>query len=168
MPITPTTQPFQLHKPNKEKIISLYIKTLSSFGDKLIKNKADEGCISLSSRALENAVRDITKDLNILSHRRAHNSLSRGKLAGVVTFRMSKWHIISTREPLSEDKAGIKLNDLVALGFAFKYCLHVEYDKLPPSISREIQYTIARRHTNQETLGICFDVIYEYYKKLNP
>jgi len=67
---------------------------------------------------------------------------------------------------VGEDKAGIKLNHLVAVAFALKHCLNIPNTALSDIVNKEILYTIARRHTNQETLGLCFDVIKDKYGHL--
>ena len=61
--------------------------------------------VNISETSLADAVDEIIKDLGFLISRRNSEVLTRGKLAGVILFRLSRWQIISTsNESLLEDR----------------------------------------------------------------
>jgi len=114
--------------------------------------------IVISERAFASAVSECSKDLSMLASRRLPNGISDGKVAGVFAFRLSRWNIISLPEGLADDPAMIQLNYLAALAFTYRY-LGISPCKILDKVRIEIQYNLVRRHSNQETLGLCFDML---------
>ena len=116
--------------------------------------------IYISEIALSDAIHEIIADFKIMRQRRKFfEHLSTGKLAGIIVFRLSRWTITSTSNPLLlKDKTFLKINFEVALhvGLCFISLSYTEIDK---TIGAEILYTLMRRHVNQETLGLVFDTL---------
>jgi|GEM_PF-2250773 len=94
---------------------------------------------------------------------------TRGKIAGIVTYRLAKAHILHLgpnclaciKEAYDKGKtpcyiANINTELAIRCGL---YFIDKMYLDIPPEIQNELIYTLSRRHTNQETLGIVFDTI---------
>ena len=118
--------------------------------------------IYISETALADALDEICKDLTILNYRRNAQILTRGKLAGVILFRLSRWQIISTsNQELLEDRIFSNLNFLIPFCVALNY-VNIKYENIEEIIRTEILYSISRRHNNQETLGLVLDILKNY------
>ncbi len=121
---------------------------------------------------LMTANKEILDDLSIMLIRRdkligkdgsRYPSPTRGKLAGIIAFRLSKRHIIHMH-PICIDcdrKCVSKFNNQFAVICALEY-IKKEYTEIPKEIGKEIFYTLTTRHTNQETLGLVFDTLKHY------
>jgi hypothetical protein len=133
-------------------------------GDLTSKIK-DRGGIVVSERAFASAFAEVSKDLKIMSYRRQikKDGISQGKIAAVFIFRLVRWNIISLPLALANDEISLKLNYLAALAFGLNL-IGLDISKVPTSINVELAYTVMRRHINQETLGLCLDVLNECYK----
>ena len=142
-----------------EKILPTLMKEDSSFTDKNI---------FVSNKALASAISDIRKDVNIIVFRRCHPNISVGKYAGIIAFRLARANILSVNTPLNENIYALRLNTTVAFAYALRFGLRIDIAFLPETVSKELQYTIHKRHTNQETLGVCFDAIIELSKQNRP
>lgn len=118
--------------------------------------------ISISQHALSSALAESVKDVQAIINRRNHNEISPGKFAGVVTFRISQWNPIHLSGELLEDPTALKLNALVPFALCLKYFLNVNIAHLPENFTEEFHYNLLRRHTNQETLGLAYDML-EYH-----
>ena len=91
--------------------------------------------------------------------RRNRNDFSVSKYAGIIAFRLSRWNILY----INNDKEDYSIYPyLVALSVAFKYFLNLDISKVDKEIRKELIYIFARRHINQEMLGICFDILIKY------
>ena len=145
-------------------IVERYIQIAAELCAKL---KISPEQIVISEENLAGALEEFKLDIEILKLRRQHDDLSTGKIAGVLTFRLARWHIISFMEEVSNHVYSSKLGYLVALGVSMKHILNLDISGIEKSIRQELSYTLARRHTNQETLGLCFDVL-EKYPKTSP
>jgi len=135
--------------------------------------------VSFSPYNLRKACGEIEMDLRILFARR--NNLigqdertasplpTSGKIAGITTFRLARAHIIHLSPGCidciqrSADRNGIPCDiDSINIKFAVfcgMFFIKKSYSAIPPEIRKEMIYTLTRRHTNQETLGIVFDTI---------
>jgi hypothetical protein len=125
-----------------------------------------EDAISLSEHELALALDEARKDLIVMTTRRMSverdfAGLSIGKLAGILVFRLSRYRIVHVDSSLldARDKRKVKiaskLQELAALRFASEIILKVH----PQNWHPELLYVLARRHINQEMLGVAFDVI---------
>lgn len=122
--------------------------------------------VVISENAFSSALLESTKDLQMLTSRRLPKGVSDGKVAGVFAFRLSRWNIISLPECLSNHRDMMQLNYLAALSFSYHY-LGLDIRTIDSSIRLEIQYNLTRRHSNQETLGLCFDMLLKCRHKLS-
>ncbi|NCN11581.1 MAG: hypothetical protein GW938_17220 [Leptospira sp.] len=122
-------------------------------------NLRDAKMVIISETALDLAINDIQTDIEFISSRRKSKNISKGKIAGVIAYRISKASLFHSKNNLlANDKMFIRLNSLVSITIALNYIrcgsesIHVE------NLS-ELVYSISRRHVNQETLGLVFDSI---------
>lgn len=118
------------------------------------------GCddVVVSEHGFASALLESSKDLLMLSVRRLPNGVSKAKIAGVFAFRLSRWNIISLPQGLANSREAMQLNYLAALAFAYNF-LGVDAKKIDEETRAELQYNLVRRHSNQETLGLCFELI---------
>jgi len=136
------------------------------------ENGLPDSIIDVSANELALALGEARKDLLVMVMRRISltsksggperfDGLSVGKLAGILVFRLSRYRIVyvDTSEIDSKNlralKLSSKLQELAALRFASETILKV----YPLGWHPELLYILARRHINQEMLGVTFDVI---------
>jgi len=133
-----------------------YLSVLNAYA----QTKDQEANIFVSKTALNDAVDEIVRDVEIMRHRRGSvNPQTRGKIAGIILFRLSRWNILSTQNPrLLEDRVFIKFNYLLALSISLAY-IQIPYSRLNEYSRTELLYSLSRRHVNQETLGLVLDII---------
>jgi hypothetical protein len=135
--------------------------------------------VNISLSSLKEACSEIEADLRIILARRkaligkdaktGSPRLSRSKIAGVVTFRLSKTHIINMnpdcvscndqrimngQSPCPVSNFNTEFAIICGLHFIEK-----NYLSIPKEIRTELIYTLTKRHMNQETLGIVFDTL---------
>lgn len=116
--------------------------------------------VMVSDRALSLAFAEAAKDLEIMHiRRRPKSGISSAKIAGVITFRLSRFAPIQLAAKTAENDLALKLNALVPFALAMKAIMHKDITNFDSKVSREIQYTLARRHTNQETLGLVYEIL---------
>jgi hypothetical protein len=114
---------------------------------------------------LREACEEASKDIRIIFERRGArmgvNRPSLGKIAGVLVYRLSRSHIIHLCEGCAscEHQCASKLNYKFAVKCAWEY-VGISYLRVKEEIRRELLYSLALRHVNQETLGLVFDTIY--------
>jgi len=122
--------------------------------------------ILISRNALSLAFAEAATDLEIMSLRRKpKNGISLSKIAGIVAFRLARFAPINLTGATLENDVALKLNELVALALAMKSIMHFDIDMVAsPHVTQELQYTLVRRHMNQETLGLAFEV----FSKTSP
>ena len=125
------------------------------------------------------AIDEIVQDVNFIVSRRGplisrdqNNELliSRGKIAGAISFRLSKRQIVHVNEwCLDQERCKIrctaKINTTFALQCGAEF-VQTQTDKIDFLILCELFYQMTSRHVNQETLGLLFDVIRLYESKL--
>lgn len=148
-----------------EKDIKTLFDTYSGLVLCIMSNSVGYADIVISEKAFASALLESTKDLQMLTSRRLPEGVSGGKVAGVFAFRLSRWNIVSLPECLSNHRDMMQLNYLAALSFSYHY-LGLDIRTIDESIRVEIQYNLARRHSNQETLGLCFDMLLKCRHKI--
>jgi len=117
--------------------------------------------------ALSSVFYEIKRDILFLIKRRGTliDSLkpSLGKIAGIIAYRLAKFHIIHLQEGCAscfELCTVKKLNQLFALRCAWDY-MGIQCHFVPADIRKELFYSFSYRHVNQETLGLVFDTFKE-------
>jgi len=118
---------------------------------------------------LSEAIEEIQKDIRFMFERRGPrmgvNRPSPGKVAGVMVYRLSKSHIVHIVEGCAscEIQCASKLNFKFAVKCAWEY-VGIPYLRIREEIRRELLYSLALRHVNQETLALVFDILL-YHRK---
>ncbi|MEA2019657.1 MAG: hypothetical protein U9N59_14545 [Campylobacterota bacterium] len=115
--------------------------------------------VHISKHSLQSALIEVKKDIDNMISRRNDSDFTAGKYAGVITYRLSKWNIVSI---CSDEQDYSIVSYIIAVAVSYKHLLNKDISKLKPHIRKELIYVFARRHMNQETLGICFDLIDSY------
>ena len=116
---------------------------------------------------LMSAIEEMKKDIIFTVERRGPRmdpkNPNPGKIAGVIAYRLAKSHIINMAEGCASCKHQCpqKLNYKFAIKCAFEY-IDIEYLRTVDDIRRELLYSLALRHVNQETLALVFDAISLY------
>ena len=123
--------------------------------------KITQSEIHVSLNALTLALAEAKTDLEIMTmRRRPSKGISLAKIAGIITFRLSRFAPINLTGNALENDVALKLNDLVALTLALKAILGIDIQAISSThATKELQYTLARRHMNQETLGLAFELL---------
>jgi hypothetical protein len=156
----------QEHPELTPEVIEIYHqKYVSTVNDIVCKfnPSLDANLISLSEHAVGQALAEANKDIKAMQQRRQFkNGISASKIAGIITFRLVRWTPVQLHSPQSENESALKINFMAAFAFVLKYILNVDLKNFPPNVTREFQYNIARRHTNQETLGLAYEML-EYH-----
>ena len=139
-------------------LISQYKETVAQLVERAGIDK-DE--VHLSEHSLSLALAEARTDLDFMSlRRRPDKGISPAKIAGIITFRLSRFAPINVVGAALENEVALKLNDLSAFALSLKAILHLDIKDIGSShISKELHYTLARRHTNQETLGLVFEAL---------
>ena len=119
-----------------------------------------ESSVYISEKALKMALNCSIDDINIfLNRRKPKRFISRGKIAGIILYRLSRNHIIHTsNSELLKDPIFLGLNSLIAILVALNY-IEISYKSLPEFNKLELIYSLNKRHINQETLGLVFDYL---------
>lgn len=117
----------------------------------------DLGSISFSKRELRLALEEAEIDVEALLRRRSpSDGVSLGKVAGVYAYRLSRFDIVHLAEAAYEQPTSFLLQHVVALNVVKRRILRI---KVGAERTLELAYQMSRRHANQETLGLCFDVL---------
>lgn len=119
--------------------------------------KVDLGGIDFSKRELRLALEEAEIDIEALLRRRSTTyGVSIGKIAGVYAYRLSRFDIVHLAEAAYEEPEGHLIQHVVALNVVKARILRVKFG---PDRVVELAYQMSRRHANQETLGLCFDIL---------
>jgi len=131
--------------------------------------------VNFDIQNLNLAVDEIIQDVVFIKDRRGtliskdvqgQPLISIGKIAGIITFRLSRRHIAHSDYRCLEckERCVSKLNTEFALqcGTAF---IGVQFETIDPLLQKELFYQLTSRHVNQETLGLIFDTVNVFYKK---
>ncbi|MBF0375621.1 MAG: hypothetical protein HQL39_19700, partial [Alphaproteobacteria bacterium] len=94
-------------------------------------------------------------DFKALWNRRSESrGISTGKIAGVIAYRLSRFKILHFKPDWLEQKDVFVVQDAAALFLVSSVILHRDIGK---KRLLEVCYQMARRHANQETMGVIFD-----------
>lgn len=113
----------------------------------------------ISGRALDCVLREVKKDCLIFQERRPlGHGISKGKIAGSMVFRLCRTQTLFFHPSIIENSDALQLpiNAALALGLDI---MGIKFSDIDRFIVRELKYFLAKRHINQESLGICFDVM---------
>lgn len=114
---------------------------------------------NISGSAFASSMREAVQDYQMLTTRRAFgHGISCGKWAGAFVFRLVRNNVLTPTGDVCEDKAALSIPVNTALSFGLEF-VGLCPNKLPPALWRELRYYIAKRHINQEALGIIFDTM---------
>lgn len=92
--------------------------------------------------------------------RKPKNGISLSKIAGIVAFRLARFAPVNLCGSALESDVALKLNELAALALALRAIMHIDISMVKSShVTMELQYTLVRRHMNQETLGLAFEIL---------
>jgi hypothetical protein len=129
--------------------------------------------------SLNLAVDEIAQDIRFIINRRGTLitqddeglRISRGKIAGVIAFRLSRRQIVHVNDwCLDVERCKIrcttKMNTEFALQCGTEF-IQVCFEKIDKVIQCELFYQLTSRHVNQETLGLVFDTIRLYQNKIS-
>lgn len=117
--------------------------------------------VHISNNSLSLAFAEAATDLEIMAlRRRPRSGISLPKIAGILTFRLARFAPINLVGAALENDVALKLNELAALALSLKAIMHMDIAEVESDqVTRELQYTLARRHMNQETLGLAFEIL---------
>ncbi|MDR0303679.1 MAG: hypothetical protein LBH98_02760 [Chitinispirillales bacterium] len=143
-----------------------------SAGCGMFANRDKQPLVYTDDRTLRRAVVEALKDIEFILERREKliggDRPSQGKISGVILHRLTKakiFHLCEACLKCSSDNCKIKkFNVYFPLITALDY-LNLKYIQVPVEIRKEIIYSIIYRHTNQETLGLVFDILLHYAQK---
>ncbi len=153
------TLTLSFEKETVDRIVKRYLLVVQD----LIKGLQWDGSkISVSLFTLSDSIAEAVLDVKAMKVRRKPDSISLGKIAGIFTFRLCRRGPIFIHEELIEDEIANKINLLAAMAFSLKYLINVDIAQFPRDVTRELQYCLAKRHTNQETLGLVYDTMRSY------
>lgn len=111
--------------------------------------------IEYSDRELALAVKEAEIDIRAMLARRSKSrGVSRGKIAGVLAFRLSRFKIVHFKEEAWDNSHFHLIQELAATLLVRK--LFVQRH-VPEANILELSYQLSRRHANQETAGLFFD-----------
>jgi len=135
--------------------------------------------LNISFTNLKEACSEIEADLHIILARRkdligkdektGSPRLARSKIAGIVTFRLSRAQIIHMNPDCvlcNDDKIRKHHSPCPVSNFNTEFAIicglhfiNKSYLSIPKEIRTELIYTLTKRHMNQETLGMVFDTL---------
>lgn len=117
--------------------------------------------IWISRREFRLALEEAEIDVRALLMRRSpSHGVSEGKVAGMYAWRLSRFKIVHLAEHLAERSHLHIIQDLAALLVVKKCILRAQ---VGTERIKELAFQLSRRHANQETLGLCFDVLKDAY-----
>ena len=129
---------------------------------KLPASLLDYDPFHINCSTLKEAIIQIKMDINIMFIRRGEliddMRMSEGKIAGAITYRLTKAHIIHIHRKcnICSERCFLQINNLIAILIGLDY-INKKFSEIPIKIRDELIYTIKNRHVNQETLGLVFD-----------
>ena len=121
------------------------------------------------------ATKEILQDIKFITARRGslisvNNKgqllISAGKLAGIITYRLSRRQIAHSDYRCLQCKIRCvaKLNTQFALQCGTEF-IAMQFSTIEPLLQKELFYQLTSRHVNQETLGLIFDAIHVCFRK---
>lgn len=151
-------EPITLDKPTIEELARQYAGIVAALAENMGLCQSE---VMISSQAVSLAFSEAATDLIIMSIRRnPKRGISPSKIAGIVAFRLARFAPINLGGAALEKYEALKLNELAALALALKSILRVNIATVTPQYATmELQYALVRRHMNQETLGLVFEIL---------
>jgi hypothetical protein len=148
-------------------LVSVRKEITSNYTDSLARVarhfKVDLTCVEFSKRELRLALEEAEIDVEALLRRRsATHGVSLGKVAGVYAYRLSRFDIVHLAGDAYELPESHLIKHVVALNVVKARILRI---KIGADRVLELAYQMSRRHANQETLGVCFDVLVDTHGK---
>lgn len=141
-----------LSKETREKIYRQYIEALC---DACRVYRIPIGCVEYSDRELAFAVEEAEIDLQAMLARRSRSrGISKGKIAGVLVFRLSRFKILHFTAEGWENSNFHLIQELTAVFLVIRL---LSIAKIKERSVVELTYQLSRRHANQETAGLFFD-----------
>ena len=146
--------PFCFDQQTRSKIINDYVGFIF---DACRATGVAPAYISYSEQELSFAVAEAELDVRYLLGRRSpKDGISQGKIAGVVAFRLARFKILHFAEEAFSHAQAPFVQELAALLLVNR--LFIKNKDVPARGLYELAYQLSRRHANQETLGVFFDV----------
>jgi len=162
----------------EEEILKKYYKYINSTHNSLCElhkrsiSLFQNPVLCFNTKTFHFACSEIAKDVQILVFRRNNligkaknttdikdSKISIGKVAGIMIYRLAKYHIIHIHSKECNEckfQCISRLNIKYAILASLEY-LNIPYSKIPKELFFEILYSLNNRHCNQETLGLVFD-----------
>ena len=138
----------------------------------VFQNRNNSPLFVIDKKALRKATIEIEKDIKFIIERRKNligdNRLSQGKIAGAIAYRLSKaniFHICVNCLECSNACVVEVFNIFCPLKIALEY-IDLKYNNIKSEVRKELIYSMAYRHTNQETLGLVFDILLWYNNEI--
>ncbi len=142
----------------KAEIIKKYYSYFTLFSA-YYRTKDTSDTIFISLTALNDAADECLKDIQFMINRRNARILTKGKVAGAITYRLSRTPIIHSGNPLLlEDRIFLKMQSILAVAVGMSY-MNIPFTGIDEKPQIEILYSLIKRHVNQETLGLVFDIM---------
>lgn len=143
---------------SSDSLRELYLAYLRVLNQVCVSSGISPSAVIPSKRGLYAALREVQLDIDALHKRRSFtHGISKGKIAGILVFRLTRIPVLMLTVEVADNPAALKLqvNAAVLLGLEFVSANHTQW---PTFLIRELKYFVSKRHSNQECLGICFDI----------
>lgn len=151
-----TINSFLASKESQEALYMAYVRVLKAICDACEINSE---YVVVSHLGMSTVFSEVQADLRALQMRRSlRHGISPGKIAGSLAFRLCRTPVLTMSPEIAEIQAAQKLPVNVAVALAFEF-VGTSFAIWPTSLVRELKYFLGKRHSNQESLGICFDTI---------
>lgn len=150
------TNAFLENKDCQKALYMAYVRVLSLI---CAACKINPNHVVVSRYGMSTVFSEVQADLQALQMRRPlKHGISPGKIAGSLAFRLCKTPVLTMTPEVAEMPIAQKLPVNVAVALAFEF-VGTSFAIWPTSLVRELKYFLGKRHSNQESLGICFDTI---------
>lgn len=150
------TNTFLENKESQKALFKAYGRILEQI---CLANGINKEHVVISNLGMSTVFDEVRADLKALTMRRNFShGISRGKIAGSLAFRLTKTPVLTMTPEVADIQETLKLPVNVAVALAFEL-VSANFADWPESLVRELKYFLGKRHSNQESLGICFDTI---------
>jgi hypothetical protein len=151
---SPAAESSPINFETRQQILNGYVESLAK-ACRVLKVPLNE--VDYSERELKLALDESDIDIKALFARRfRHNGISEGKIAGVLAYRLSRFKIVHLDNAGQNVSHIYMIQDLAAIFLVQSLFLRVP---IAPRRIFELAYQMSRRHANQETLGLVFDIV---------
>lgn len=124
-----------------------------------LENRIDVDKCYISRAAIISVFREAKKDCEIFQERRPlGHGLSAGKVVGSLVFRLCRTQTVFLHRNIIESRDALQISVTSSLALGLRL-MGIDYGSVDEFIVRELKYFLAKRHINQEALGICFDAL---------